>query len=333
VLHVAAALGAIDAVKALIEDAQVPVDVQNDNSETPLYKACQAGHAQVIHYLLDKGVKASTATKSGNLTALHWLFTLPETYIRDIATRLVREGGASVNAVMVAPIGEGSSNFPQKIPISHLYVQRRPDGVKHSILRATSDDDIKNSPFELPLGTPLHWAVFTCNTFAVDVLVKLGADIDATYHNADASTTPLALAAWFGESEVVSHLLSKGADGKVRDAQDRNILHFISNHLPDRHGALTHYWYYWIRHGNWEKHAKKMTELINALIEGGADLEGVANNDRGKTTHIILAATARVWDGGAICAMLGAFADVNEAKKLVGDTGMCSNICVLYSTC
>lgn len=125
-LHVAATLGAADSVKCLVEeDANVSVDVQNDNGETPLYKACQAGHAEIIHYLLHQGAKASTTTTYGSVTALHWLFVLPDNDIGDIATRLVREGGASVNAVMGAPVQEGGNNFPQKITIAHLYVRQK----------------------------------------------------------------------------------------------------------------------------------------------------------------------------------------------------------------
>jgi hypothetical protein len=122
ILHVAAALGAIDVVRWLVEKAHVPVDVPNDNSESPLYKACQAGQGKVIHYLLDKGANASTPTRQAGLTALHWLFTIPEPFLRELATRLVREAGASVNAMMVPEMGGNGGPYPQRLSMAHLYV-------------------------------------------------------------------------------------------------------------------------------------------------------------------------------------------------------------------
>lgn len=99
-LHAAASLGAIDVVRGLVEKAMVKVDVVNDNLETPIYKACQAGHVPVINYLLDKRAKASCGTKEHNLTTLHWLFNIPEDSVRQIAGRLVGESGADANATM-----------------------------------------------------------------------------------------------------------------------------------------------------------------------------------------------------------------------------------------
>lgn len=122
ILHVAAAFGSLDIVQALVEDCNVPVNIENDNSETPLYKAAQAGHAHVIHYLLDKGADASKTTKREKLTPLHWLFLLPQSLIRKTAIRLVHDGHASVNATMVPITGDGTEKFAQKIYITHLYV-------------------------------------------------------------------------------------------------------------------------------------------------------------------------------------------------------------------
>jgi Ankyrin repeat len=173
----------------------------------------------------------------------------------------------------------------------------------------------------MPLGTPLHWACFARNTLAIDTILGLGANINAVYDEMDLSTTPLALAVWFTEPEMVLHLLSKGADASVKDTQGRNLLHLMSHHLPDRHGQLTHYWHYWVRHGNWEKHVHKMRTIVNALVAAGVDLEGTRDNDRAKQTPILLAAsTGRIWDAGAICAMLDADADTDGPRDGVGDT-------------
>lgn len=119
-LHVAAALGASDVVQLLVEDLKVPLDVSNDNGETPLYKACQAGQAKVVEYLLDQGAAGSMATRRDRLTPLHWLFILPKASMRHIATRLVREAGASVNALMVPEMGENGAHAARRVMMAHL---------------------------------------------------------------------------------------------------------------------------------------------------------------------------------------------------------------------
>lgn len=116
ILHAAAAFGAVDALQSLIDDAKIAVDVENENAETPLYKAFQAGHTKVIEVLLDHGANASCRTRQ-KITPLHWLFMIPEGSIREIAKRMI-EGGADVNAVM-EPIKEHTSGFSEKIQILH----------------------------------------------------------------------------------------------------------------------------------------------------------------------------------------------------------------------
>jgi hypothetical protein len=154
----------------------------------------------------------------------------------------------------------------------------------------------------------------------MEVLLDLGADINATYHGFDAGTTPLALAAWYGEVEVVRFLLFKGADGKAKDLKGRNTLHCMTFHLPERHGSLHYAWHYWIRHGNWDEHLQQMTELVKLLTEGGADIEALGQVYP-RRTPIMMASEAGVWDGGATCALLNLGADVNDARGAEGNTG------------
>lgn len=115
-LHVSAALGRMNTIKSLVEDHGVPVDIQNDNLETPLYKACQAGNEEVVYYFLEKGATAAIRTKTHGLTPLHWLFVFPQEHICDVAKRLIRLGGADVNATM----RPSTSKAAIKIPIDHL---------------------------------------------------------------------------------------------------------------------------------------------------------------------------------------------------------------------
>jgi hypothetical protein len=140
-LHVSAALGVLDSVKALIESHGILPDVENDNGETPLYKACQAGHADVVYFLLSKGAKASVETKAHNITPLHWLFTFPKEHIASVATQLVNQGGADVNTVMRPSADQSPNRFPEKVHMAHLYVFN----LKHITKSANEKKSVRTS--------------------------------------------------------------------------------------------------------------------------------------------------------------------------------------------
>ncbi|KAF7718280.1 Uncharacterized protein PECH_002882 [Penicillium ucsense] len=291
-LHAAAAFGEVRVIKNLLDSQQVQTNSENDNGETPLYKAFQAGHAEAIELLLQRGADADTKTRQ-KVTPLHWLFMIPEQAVNKIARLMVR-GGADVNALIEPVVKANSGGFQEKIQIFHY-------------------------PFELPHGTPLHWACFFRHQSAMDTLLSLGADINAFYHAGDASSTPLSLMAYFGETNIVKYLVSHGADGTLLDSMGRNALHAISKYFPDRHGYLPRHWHYWIRHGTWEHHEKEMIDLVQALIQSGADLNA---KDKGypPLTPIAAAAELGVWNGGAISALLNAGADLESSLLSAGDT-------------
>ena len=119
ILHAAAALGKTDVLEELLDSAKVTVDVdvENDDAETPLYKAFQAGHTEVIELLLDHRASAGTKTRQ-NITPLHWLFMIPESSIDRIAKLMVK-GGADINAVIEPVVKENSGGFGEKIQVYH----------------------------------------------------------------------------------------------------------------------------------------------------------------------------------------------------------------------
>lgn len=148
-------------------------------------------------------------------------------------------------------------------------------------------------------------------------LLKLGADIHATYHNADIGSSPLFLAAWYGEIDVVRFLLSKGAEAMTKDPKGRNILHYLAFCQLDYHGSLPYSWHYWIRHGDWDEHIKQTTELAKLLIDAGADINAVSQVPR-QTTPIRIA--SEEWDGGVVCALAQLGADVETGTMDTGTT-------------
>ncbi|KAL4789853.1 ankyrin repeat protein [Aspergillus venezuelensis] len=292
-LHAAAALGASTTVTKLVEDGEIKINVENDNGETPLYKACQAGHAGVIELLLDLGADASRTTHHTKITPLHWLFILPDSSISHIASKLI-SAGANVNAVIHPTVGENTDGFWHRVQITHY-------------------------PFELPHGTSLHWAAFFRNLTAVDALINLGLNVDATYYEADNATTPLALAAWYGDLEVAEHLIKRGADGTLTDSKGHNMLHMMTLDSPKYHGFVMQSWHSWIRHGNWDSHLSQTTKLVQLLVDAGADLNG-KSKIYPRPTPIALAATLGVWNGAVISALIDAGAEVDRATISAGDS-------------
>ncbi|KAJ5128779.1 hypothetical protein N7526_006945 [Penicillium atrosanguineum] len=300
-LHAAAAFGAVAAVQELLDATQIEVDTENENAETPLYKAFQAGHTDVIWLLLDHGASASCRTRQ-KIGPLHWLFMIPEGSIHRITERMI-ESGADVNAMMEPVVKENSGGFPEKIQILHY-------------------------PFELPHGTPLHWACFFRNMRAIDTLISLGSNVNTAYYGSDSSSTPLALAAYSGELELAKSLISHGADVTLLDSVGRNTLHAITKYFPEKHGYLPHAWHYWVRHGTWENHLAQMTELVKVLIDAGVEI-----NAKDKVypylTPIAAAADLGVWDGGTICALLAAGADLKGSILSGGDTALHSWVSIV----
>lgn len=117
ILHAAASLGKLETVQTLLE-TEIPVDVENENGETPLYKAFQAGHPEVINYLLDHGASALCGSRQEKATPLHWLFMIPDESALQIAQRMV-EAGADVNATLHPVVKPNSGGYPEKIQILH----------------------------------------------------------------------------------------------------------------------------------------------------------------------------------------------------------------------
>lgn len=165
----------------------------------------------------------------------------------------------------------------------------------------------------------MHWAAFARNKEAIEALLEHGANINATYANSGPETTPLALAIFHGETEIVRFLLSKGANGKAVDSKGRNALHAMTLYMPEHHGHVPVPWHYWVRHGNWAEHEKEMTTLAKILVDAGADI-GARDTVYPRSTPIVLAAENS--DGGAVCALLSAGADVNNVRGTSGDTGI-----------
>lgn len=146
-LHMAAAMGNVAALKHLVEKYNPDINCPNQvKSETPLLCACRGGHLDCALYLLDKG-----ASPDGNQfaaeTPLYWLCAFKDEDIPEIARRLV-EAGANIR-------NEGHQRA----------IRQRPQGVW------ADPEDM----FTLPVS-PLSRAVMMQSLPSVRTLLALGAD-------------------------------------------------------------------------------------------------------------------------------------------------------------
>ncbi|KAK5044780.1 hypothetical protein LTR84_010436 [Exophiala bonariae] len=186
-LHWAAGVGALDAVKHLIIHHHANVNCLNDLGETPLLAACRAGNGQTVAQLLKEGADPSLRCYSRQYP-IHWLWTLekslpqiPDHEKMSILTQLGRvlsRGSVKIVNSVADPVAKRINGFQQDEP--------------HS-------DRLQSHLFSsLPLGTPLHWAVQLRCLLTIRALLGLGADpfysISTTGYQGNGSAAHLAAA-------------------------------------------------------------------------------------------------------------------------------------------
>ena len=139
-LHILSAVPTCRGLADIVElmDTQ-EVNALNDSGETALYRACMTGMTANVLLLLARGANPSIVPSIDWPTCLHWLFHFEPQDIPTIAQALIKHG-ADVHA-----------HCQQRLPL--LYY-----------------------PFNLPEGTPLHWAVEMSAQEAAQELLKVGAN-------------------------------------------------------------------------------------------------------------------------------------------------------------
>lgn len=141
-VHQAAVFEDIPKLGALLGRGGYEIDSLDASGETPLQRACMAGAALSVHYLINNGANPTLKSKLLGTVPLHWLFVFEPQEIHDVAV-LLTSGGKSV---------------------------------LHEV--ANSKARAFHFPFRWPVGTPLEWAVFSNREVAVSVLLELGSGLE-----------------------------------------------------------------------------------------------------------------------------------------------------------
>ena len=242
-IHYASSFGLVDCLKTLVQRG-ARVNQENNRGETPIYKACLAASVECVKFLAEMEADASILCNSFGISCLHWLFNFEERDQTEVAALLIRRGAQPSSLTRHVKDGR----VLRQIPSKHF-------------------------PFHWPHGTPLHWAAFARSRLAIDILLENGASIDELDLPDDPhAQTALSMATFRGDSMIVKHLLSKGADASNVDGTGCSLMHMIAIDsrkyiLKSMCNALK----WWIYHGSWENHVVELTECARALFTSGAD--------------------------------------------------------------
>lgn len=303
-LYFEAAFGNSHHIKESLERLPIDVNASVQWNQTALYFSCLRGNWDVVEVLLANGADPSIPYLPGGFTCLHWIFAFDEQWVEHAARALVKSG-ASVMA-----------STHQELPLFHY-------------------------PFLLPCGTPLHWAVATCQNAAVKSLLALGADPSVRngddpyvydvrfrstmkfrgpdwiqYSIADGPTlglSPLDLAVMQREPYILHRLIEMGSYDRINDVDEEgcSVFHRLdSGHLKYTFSEIEYsqrlFW------GEPETFQQNLRETIRALIKLGGDINQLTKPRSKRSvgmTPLMLALQANQPE--SIAELLKAGADVN----------------------
>eukprot|EP00250_Pteridium_aquilinum_P019818 c24586_g1_i1 orf=552-1943(-) len=192
-LHFAAQNGKDTVCQYLLEELNLPVDVRDNDGETPLIHAARHGHLQASLCLLEHGADPGVKGNELDATALHHAAGAGSTEI----VRLLLERGADVNVPSDAgpPLIWAAGH--DRLDVVKLLLECGADP------NASTEDDV----------TALVTAAAAGACAIVDLLVAKGANVNVSAGGA----TPLHIAADAGNDKIVNSLLKAGADPNALD--------------------------------------------------------------------------------------------------------------------
>ena len=236
-------------VKALIE-AGADVNEQDEDGTTPLIKAAEWGHDQIVHELIRAGA-CVTAKNKKLQTALHLA-------ISSRSWRAHRKGHSSVVKALIesgADVNEQDEDGTS--PLMHA-ANMGNEQVVHELIKAGASLTAMN---EQQMQRALRYVSREGHSSVVRTLTEAGADVNGQDNN---GTTPLMKAANWGHDQVVHELIKAGASVTAKNNKQQTALHIAIS-------------------SSWGCHFS----VVKALIEAGAD---VNEQDKGGTTPLMEAA-------------------------------------------
>ena len=285
-LQNAATYGTADNIYRLTDSYDV--DEVDEEGQTALYKAAAAGNFDTLKALIDLGADASITTAVAHISCLHWLFMFEpgstEAVIQMLLSRSARMSARTV-------------------------IARRGLSWQHILF--------EHFPFHWPIGSPFHWACFTRSFPAMEALLRAGVDVDELDSEVDdQAQTPLGMAMFRGDAEVVKFLLAHGASPSRADGEGRTPLHMLAlSDAQHRLFRLPKCLYWWCYHGGQEMHVETVSKCVDLIVNAGADINSRRGRNHDGNTPL-LDATRYSKDGGVTLALLKAGADASICDTL-----------------
>uniref|UniRef100_A0A672T4I2 Ankyrin-2-like n=1 Tax=Sinocyclocheilus grahami TaxID=75366 RepID=A0A672T4I2_SINGR len=231
-LHLAAKEGHVELVEELVERGAT-VDSSTKKGNTALHIACLAGQKEVAKLLVKRGADVNSQSQNG-FTPLY--MAAQENHL-DVVQYLLENGGNQSMATEdgFTPLAialQQSHNQVVSLLLEHdtkgkvrlpaLHIAARKDDTKSAALLLQNDHNadvqskmMVNRTTESGF-TPLHIAAHYGNVNVATLLLNRGAAVDFTARN---GITPLHVASKRGNTNMIALLLDRGAqiDAKTRD--------------------------------------------------------------------------------------------------------------------
>lgn len=186
-LHAAATAGHLDAVQLLLEHGADPNAREAGDNTYALHWAAAAGRVDIVRVLLDAGGDVHGIGDAHQLDAIGWATSAPSDRLAEVLSLLV-ERGARHHIFSAIKVGE--------LDLIEKVVEENPAAL-----------DRRMSRFEGG-HTPLHFAISRERYDILDLLIDLGADLEAKDMSGQ---TALAAAMLRGDQEAMRRLHAAGA--------------------------------------------------------------------------------------------------------------------------
>ncbi|XP_043092552.1 ankyrin-2 [Puntigrus tetrazona] len=234
-LHLAAKEGHVELVEELVERGAT-VDSSTKKGNTALHIACLAGQKEVAKMLVKRGADVNSQSQNG-FTPLY--MAAQENHL-DVVRYLLENGGNQSMATedgftpLAIALQQGHNQVVSlllehdtkgKVRLPALHIAARKDDTKSAALLLQNDHNadvqskmmVNRTTENGKSGfTPLHIAAHYGNVNVATLLLNRGAAVDFTARN---GITPLHVASKRGNTNMIALLLDRGAqiDAKTRD--------------------------------------------------------------------------------------------------------------------
>ena len=195
-----------NAIKVLKDNDITYMNAPDNDGWTPLHRAAQEGHTEVIEALIDAGAKVNAQDNNG-ITPLHRAAIYGQT---EVIEALIT-AGAKVNA---------QDNVCGRTPLHRTAIFGHTE-IARALIAAGADVDAPNNYG----STPLHRAAQEGHTKVILALIDAGAEVNAQDNYGG---TPLHRAAFYGHTTIVQALIDAGAEVDAKDNRRRTPLHWAA---------------------------------------------------------------------------------------------------------